>query len=182
MYRQMVIDEVQLLRLVAAQDPDAWEQVYRQAYPRLIAYARRRLATKEQAEDAVSEAMVRAINSIERYVPGRSGLDGWLFGILRYVVLETYRAGPIPTADLGDRPSLESDPLDRVVHDEEHDQMRHAFGRLEDDDQELLTLRVVAGLNADDVGELLGKRPGAVRTAQSRALGRLRSKLQEVGE
>jgi RNA polymerase sigma-70 factor (ECF subfamily) len=41
-------------------------------------------------------------------------------------------------------------------------------------------MRVVGGLNADDVAHALGKRAGAVRMAQSRALARLRDELQEV--
>ena len=48
-------------------DPDAWEQVYRRSYPRLFAYARRRLASDTAADDAVSEAMTRAIERIERF-------------------------------------------------------------------------------------------------------------------
>ena len=58
--------------------------------------------------------------------------------------------------------------------------MRVAFGQLGDDDRELLELRVHAGLSADEVGRLLGKRPGAVRMAQARALQRLRANLEAV--
>jgi len=115
----VVLDDECLLTQLAAQDPDAWEELYRRAYPRLLAFACRRLATREQADDAVSEAMVRAINSIDRYVPGAAGIEGWLFGIVRFVVLEAYRDRSIAQPDIGDGPSAESGPLDRVVHDEE---------------------------------------------------------------
>lgn len=177
----MVLDDECLLTQLVAQDPDAWEELYRRAYPRLLVFARRRLATREQADDAVSEAMVRAINSIERYVPGTAGIEGWLFGIVRFVVLEAYRDRSIAQPDIGDGPSAEAGPLDRVVHDEEQAMVRAAFDRLDEADRELLELRVVFGLDAQNVGEMLGKQAGAVRTAQSRALGRLRWNLQEVG-
>ena len=49
--------------------------------------------------------------------------------------------------------------------------------RLPADEQELLELRVVLGLSAHDVGALLDCSPGAVRMAQHRALGRLRSMM-----
>ena len=49
-----------------------------------------------------------------------------------------------------------------------------------DDEQELLELRVVGRLSAEEVGEVIGKRAGAVRMAQARALSRLRSLLEEV--
>ena len=58
--------------------------------------------------------------------------------------------------------------------------MREAYTRLSDDDREVLDLRVVAGLSADEVAAVLGKQPGAVRMAQSRALERLRQHFGEV--
>ncbi len=61
MSTQMDDDESDLLARARAHDPDAWEAIYRRAYPGLVAFARRRLATREQADDAVSEVMARAI-------------------------------------------------------------------------------------------------------------------------
>ena len=57
--------------------------------------------------------------------------------------------------------------------------MRTAFAGLPEPDRELLGLRVVAGLDATTTAQVLGKRPGAIRMAQSRALGRLRVMLRE---
>ena len=42
-----------------------------------------------------------------------------------------------------------------------------AFATLDPDDQEVLELRVVAGLSSEEVAAALGKRPGAIRIAQS---------------
>ena len=63
---------------------------------------------------------------------------------------------------------------------EEAAAVRRAFALLSDDDRELLELRVVAGLSAEESAGVLGRRPGAVRMAQSRALSRLRRHLEEV--
>src|SRR5207249_3493553 len=70
-------------------DEDAWEALYRRVYPRLYAYAQRRLDA-DRARDAVSETMARAVARIEHYhpIPGSGGFDGWLFGICRHVVLD----------------------------------------------------------------------------------------------
>lgn len=168
-------------------DPDAWEVIYRRAYPRLLAFARRRLATSEQADDAVSEAMARAIASVARFEWGPAGLDGWLFGILRNVVLEAYRHQARPGAPQGDpTPALAGaqadgpQPGEQLLAQEVASDVSAAFARLEPSDQELLELRVVAGLDAAQVGAILGKRPGAVRMAQARALERLRARLGEA--
>ena len=79
----------------------------RRAYPRLFAYARRRLATDEQAEEAVSETMVRAMDKVAGYQPGMAGIDGWFFGIARNVVLETSRAGATGRVSAGSMPAVD---------------------------------------------------------------------------
>ncbi len=165
---------------LVARDPDAWEALYRHAYPRLLAYARRRLATRDQADDAVSEAMARAIHRIHRYA-GQGDIVAWLYGILRNVILEAYRR------DARSRPAVlvdldrhDDDPLDLLLVAEETAAVRAAFALLSPADQELLELRVVGRLDAESVASVLGKRAGAVRMAQSRALSRLEAILRQV--
>lgn len=94
MYPVMDTSESELRALVErarGADPDAWEALYRRAYPRLFAYARRRVSTETQAEDVVSETMIRAMDRISDFVWTGAGIDGWLFGITRNVVFESYR-------------------------------------------------------------------------------------------
>lgn len=175
-------------------DPDAWEAIYRRVYPRLFAYARRRLAPDSAAEDVVSETVIRAMHRIGSFVWGEVGIDGWIFGIARNVLQETYRSearartsDPAtltePTAE-GLRahgwPAPPADPATRLMALVEHDVIRAAFARLSEQEQELLELRVVAGLGSQDVASLAGRRPGAVRMAQSRALTRLRTEYEEL--
>ncbi len=168
-----------LVRRAREGDAGAWEALYRRAYPRLLAYARRRLPG-EQAQDAVSETMVRAVKGIDRFRSEGAGFDAWLYGILRHVVLDAQggqrRQSSDPVPETVDGAPL---PLDRMLHQEEAGALRTAFARLRAEDQELLELRVVAGLAAEDTARVLGRRAGAVRMAQSRALARLRSLLDE---
>ncbi|MBA3429862.1 MAG: hypothetical protein H0U16_00025 [Actinobacteria bacterium] len=70
-------------------------------------------------------------------------------------------------------------PLEEVLANEEEESLRAAFIRLSDDDREVLELRVVGELDARQAGHVLGKRPGAVRMAQSRALERLREFMEK---
>ena len=158
-----VHDERHLVALAVANDPDAWEALYRRAYPGLFAYARRRLSSDDAADDAVSEAMIRALDRVASFTWQGAGFDAWLTGILRNVVLEAYRRDrrPVPVAA------------------EEHVAVRAAFDRLARHEQEVLELRLVQGLSAEGVGEVLGRGAGAVRMAQSRAVGRLRTFYEE---
>ena len=163
-------------------DPDAWETLYRRVYPRLFAYARRRLGTDEQAEDAVSEAMTRAMHRIDdvhldpcrpRRLAVRDRAQRRARDLSRRAAHDADRP-PGAAAQAGAQRRPAPDPPDRVVGDEERRLLRLAFGRLTEDDQEVLEPRVVAGLDAQAVGEVTGRRAGAVRMAQSRALARLR--------
>ncbi|HET6811641.1 MAG TPA: sigma-70 family RNA polymerase sigma factor [Acidimicrobiales bacterium] len=163
-------------------DASAWEHIYVCLYPRLLSYARRELDL-ETARDAVSEAMLRAAGALPRFSWKGAGFEAWLFRILRHVLVDTHRG-------TGRRRRLEAtapkeldhpEADDALIADEEARLVRRAFARLAPADQELLHLRVVAGLSADEVGHILGKRPGAVRMAQSRSLERLRAALVEEG-
>ena len=188
----MNLTEAVLRRTVEAArggDPDAWEALYRRAYPRLYAYARRRLATDEQAEDAVSETMTRALHRISTFAWTRAGIDGWLFGIARNVVLETYRGGSRTTATdpqvlaahTGSPSAVGSpDPAEQVVADEERRLVRRAFDRLTEQDRELRRAAGRGRARLEAVGVITGRRPGAVRMAQSRALERLRGEYAEL--
>ncbi len=156
-------------------DPDAWEAIYVRSYSRLFDYAMRRVRSRDEADDAVSETFARAYVAIGRFRWRGSGFDAWLYGILRNVLLEAFRTRRHHEPDVGDRPSDEPEPLERVIAHEEARAVWTAFMRLRPDERELLELRVVGELDARDVGSVIGKRPGAVRMAQSRAIERLRS-------
>jgi RNA polymerase sigma-70 factor (ECF subfamily) len=160
-------------------DPDSWERLYRNAYGRLWAYAACH-AAPDMADDLVAETMVRAVAGIECFRWEPAGFDAWLFGILRRVCADHHRRRfrdrncPLP-----DLHTPQGSPGDAVELDEEHAQIKRAFGRLSPAEQHLLELRVIAGLSGDEVARLLGKRAGTVRTAQSRALAHLRQLLEQ---
>jgi RNA polymerase sigma-70 factor, ECF subfamily len=166
----------------AARDADAWEHLYRRGYVSMFAYARRRVASDAAADDAVSEAMTRALEKIDRFTWQGAGFDVWLFGIPRNVVLEQYRrtARDVPDETPDQRPTdPEHDPSAILARAERDRELRAEFAALDDDDRELLELRVVAGLSAEAVAEVVGKRAGAVRMAQKRALARLRARMED---
>jgi RNA polymerase sigma-70 factor, ECF subfamily len=162
-------------------DRDAWETLYRRVYPRLIAFAYRRLQDSDLAAEAVSDTMLRAVAAISSYSGNDAGFDPWLFGICRHVIADLQRAmyRRLPSRDA--HHVIEgAGPAEQLLADEERTLLRAAFARLDPDEQELLELRVVAGLSSAEAATVLGKQPGAVRMAQLRALSRLRTFLQEA--
>jgi RNA polymerase sigma-70 factor (ECF subfamily) len=158
-------------------DADAWEALYRRLYPALFGYAARRLGG-ELARDAVAETMARAVGGIGRFTWKGAGLDAWIYGILRNVVADAHRRHArearrrVPAAIPG------PDALEHIVDTEDAARVRRAFAELPAADREVLELRVNGGLDAHEIARVLGKRPGAIRMAQSRALARLRRALE----
>jgi RNA polymerase sigma-70 factor (ECF subfamily) len=159
-------------------DAAAWEELYGRMYPAMLAYANRRLPTLDEARDAVGEAMVRAVASVGRLQHRDTGPEGWVFGILRHVVIDAQRRGYRRRDCIRPAPvtveSSSEDYAQTVESEDEHVALRIAFTKLTDRERDLLELRVVAGLHSEEVASLLGMRPGAVRMAQARALARLR--------
>lgn len=161
-------------------DHAAWECLYRGLYPKLRSFFARRLESCD-VEDGVNETMARAVSGIEQYTPGDAGFDGWVFGIARNVVADHRRRAArnrrqldVAHCALGTGPD-DAGPVDwQLDVEDDHHRLRSVFARLDPEEQEVLELRVVAGLSADQVGAVLQRRPGTVRTLQSRALAHLR--------
>jgi len=174
-----------LVSAACAGDAVAWESLYRSIYPRLRAFFVRRVGI-EHADDGVSETMTRAVASIDRFTWGDAGFDGWVFGIARHVSVDHHRRldkarryrhlGRLFSGSRSDGTA----PVDQdLVVGTEQALVRRLFARLSAAEQEVLELRVIAGLSAEQVGGLLGQTPGAVRTAQSRALAHLRDLMAD---
>jgi RNA polymerase sigma-70 factor (ECF subfamily) len=161
-------------------DGDAWEALYVRVRPRLFALCLRRLGNREDAEDAVAETMLRAVRAANTFRWRDAGFDAWIFRIGRNVVSDMLRSRSrrafVPAAEVGAEPGAVEE---EVVLADEHAAVRRALERLPADDRELLELRLIAGLSSEEAAYVLHKRPGAVRTAQSRALARMRTFLAE---
>jgi RNA polymerase sigma-70 factor (ECF subfamily) len=171
-------DEPTQVRRAAAGDPDAWERLYRTTHPKIHAYVRRRLPGAEVG-DAVSETFLRAVRGLGGFSGSGSGFDAWVYGIARHVVLDAQRRAARQRMLRADRGVADGEPLQAVLDTEESAAARRAFARLGASDRELLELRVIGGLSADEAAAVLGSRPGSVRMAQTRALRRLRDLLDD---
>jgi RNA polymerase sigma-70 factor (ECF subfamily) len=175
-------DENEIVSGVVAGSPDAWEALYRRLYPKLSSYMLRKVGP-DYAEDAVSVTMARAVKGIGRYRPGPSGIDGWVFGIARRTAADHHRKRIRYQRQDGTAAAMESPPSstaveEPVTHAEDRIELRRAFEKLPHRERELLELRVVAELSVEQVAAALGKRPGAIRTAQTRALQKLRRLME----
>jgi len=171
-----------------AGDSAAFRRLYRDLQPRLLRYLHV-LAGPQDAEDIASETWLQVTRDLAGFSGTYDGFRGWVSTIARHRALDHLRrtqrkpALPVATEDLaalaatGHHADTETAALDAVAT---HDAIT-LIATLPPDQAEAVLLRAVLGLDATTAGHVVGKRPGAIRTAASRGLGTLRRKL-ESGE
>jgi RNA polymerase sigma-70 factor (ECF subfamily) len=124
--------------------------------------------------------MARAVAGIGKFRWQSAGFDAWLFGILRRVCADHHRRIERCRDELSYQGAgAEHQPGDDLELAEDHVEVSGAFERLKPAERELLELRVMSGLSADEVAVVLGKRAGTVCTAQSRGLAHLRELMEQ---
>lgn len=161
-------------------EPSAWEAAYRVYGKALMGYLMVRLDNQDDAGEALSETFTRAISKASTFRGDPYAFRAWLFTIARNVSADHYRrrARVIVVADHPDSEDRGQPSNDDIaVFNEDMEELRRCFARLPQADQEILWLRVCSGLSADEVGAVVGKRAGAVRMQQMRALETLRSRV-----
>lgn len=172
------IDDASRLR---ALDPAAIGSLHDQYYPELYRYARFRLGDPALAEDTASEAFVRLLEAVQAGRGPKSSARGWLFGTLRHMIDDHYRAHyarPVETGLVEDL-SHDGGPAEAVEDEEQRQKVRAALERLTAEQQHVLALRFSAGYNLEETAGLMGRNANAVKALQFRALQSLRRALDE---
>ncbi|MFD9816688.1 RNA polymerase sigma factor [Streptomyces sp. NPDC059080] len=172
----------------AAQDGDeaAFRAVYRAVHPRLLGYVRT-LVGEADAEDVASESWLQITRDLGRFSGDADRFRGWAARIARNRALDHIRMRgrrPVTGGDeseLVDTPAL-SDTEGEAFAALGTGRTLRLIATLPQDQAEAVVLRVVVGLDAKSTAKVLGKRPGAVRTAAHRGLRRLAELLGERAE
>ncbi len=167
------VDESELVRRAQAGDPDAFARLYDASLERIYRYIYFRVADQDSAEDLTSEVFLKAWENLGRYRPERSPFIAWLYTIARNAVIDHYRTRKADVPLESVRPAEASRPSDldeQVEAREDADRLSAALRQLTDDQQSVLTLKFFAGLDTEQIARQLGKRQGAVRALQMRAL------------
>lgn len=167
-------------------DPNAIESLIGSVRPMVVRYCRARLGRAggyyHIADDVAQEVCIAVLYALPRYRDMGRPFASFVFGIAAHKVADAVRGSvraAVPTERLPDGPDDHPGPEETVVRSSEAERARALLHRLPDQQRELVLLRVVAGLSAEETGNVLGMSAGAVRVAQHRALARLRAMAGE---
>jgi RNA polymerase sigma-70 factor (ECF subfamily) len=170
-----------LARLAVRGHPGAVEALLERIRPMVMRYCRARLGriTGQYyvADDVAQEVCLAVLAALPRYRDMGRPFASFVFGIASHKVADAVRTASrlaVPFEDLPDGPDERPGPEETVVAYIEAERTRALLAQLPHRLRELLILRVVTGLSAEETGNVLGMSAGAVRVAQHRALARLR--------
>lgn len=168
--------------LVAAAQaaPHAFDRLVVRYSASLLNYCYYRLGAWEEAEDAAQEIFTHAYLGLGRFRDRDGSFRAWLFTIAHHEVANRRRGHARHPATVlgvaGAMPDPGPSPEELAIAADHQGRLLALISELSVDQRRVLELRL-AGLTDREIGTVLGRRPGAVRAVQARAVARLRGLL-----
>lgn len=160
----------------------AWDRIYRELAPRVRGY----LVSlgSEDPDDLLGEVWLQVARNINSFTGDEAGFRSWVFMIAHHRMIDEYRRRTRQPQKVvpdefgegwaGTVESAEEAALTKV----EMSEVLRMLDQLTDEQRDVLALRVIGDLTVEQVAEIVGKKPGAVKALQRRALRALRKKAE----
>jgi RNA polymerase sigma-70 factor (ECF subfamily) len=163
-------DDAALIRAHVAGDPEAFGELVRRHRDRLWAVALRTLGDREEAADAVQDALISAYRSADRF-RGDAAVTTWLHRIVVNACLDRARRRQArPTVPLPEHESIVDthgpDPETSLV-------VQAALAQLPADQRIPLVLLDMQGYSVAEIAQLLGVAEGTVKSRCARGRAKL---------
>lgn len=186
----MVKDELErAVAQASAGDRSALGRVVELIRPSVLRYCRARIGLGERgfvsADDVTQEVCLAVITALPRYRDQGRPFMAFVYGIAAHKVADAHRSTGRDRSDayefVPDESDLESGPEERFIEDESTHRMGRILSILGERAREIVILRVVVGLSAEETAAAVGTTPGAVRVAQHRAMNKLKEHIARGG-
>ena len=157
--------------LLKRRDASAWGALFEREHPLVFRAVLAKVGDRAVADDIAGQVFLEALQGIRRYRDRGKPISAWLLTIARHRTLDWFRKRGREQGNAVE-PSVAGPDVDLRAALE-------ALALLTPDQREVMHLRFVEGYPLEDVARLTGRRVGAVKALQHRALGRLRTILTE---
>jgi RNA polymerase sigma-70 factor (ECF subfamily) len=176
------LSDTELVVLAKDGDKDAFGELYERYLDKIYNYVYYRMGNHHDAEDLTARVFFRAMAHIESYTERGVPFQAWLYRIAHNLVANWHRdRGRRKVIPLDEfiAASLKSDSPDSQAEDqEERDALRAAIRRLPEERQQLLLLKFVEHLSNAEIGDIMDRTEGAIKSLYHRTLLTLRDELQ----
>jgi RNA polymerase sigma-70 factor (ECF subfamily) len=173
-------EDPQQLRLIAlvdlarGGDTEAFGQLYDHYVGAVYRYVYYRVGSHSLAEDLTSETFLRALRAIGEFRWQGRDIGAWFTTIARNLIADHVKSSrfrlEVSTADLLDADRADGGPEDAVLRRLDAARLLDAVRKLTSEQQECVTLRFLQGLSVAETAEVMGRREGAVKQLQLRAV------------
>jgi RNA polymerase sigma-70 factor (ECF subfamily) len=158
-------------------------RIYESYFPPIYNFIRLRVSDPVLAEDLASDVFLKLVNALRGRTAPRHSLRGWLFRVARNAIHDHYGKNRQMTTEALEEwmpaPS-DNEPEVMFIRSLSVERARNAIRRLPAEQQEVLILRFGQMLSLEETADILGKKIGAVKSLQFRAVNTLRAVLGEL--
>ena len=151
-------------------------KLYSEVYKDMYRFALYTLNNEQEAEDAVSEAILDAYASFEK-LRKKESFKSWIFAILSAKCKRHMRAYYDENISLDSEEAPEI-PENKGEQAAENMDLKNALHRLEDRERIILNLKYIAGYEGKEIAAILKMNYSTVRTVERRALMKLKAMLE----
>lgn len=177
------VDDLKLVRQ-AASDLEAFGELYERHVRRIYNYIYYRTGNHHDAEDLTARVFERALRHIPKFKDKGVPFSAWLYRIAHNLVANWHRdQSRRPVVPLDDRffsKGGRNIPETEAVSQEEQRMLLAAVHILPPDRQQLLILKFVQRFSNAEIGQIMGRTEGAIKSLYHRTLNALRDELEEI--
>jgi RNA polymerase sigma-70 factor (ECF subfamily) len=170
-----------ILAEAAQGDQEAFGALYEEYVNRIYNYIYYRTGNQHDAEDLTARVFFRAMRHIRNYQDKGVPFSAWLYRIAHNLVANWHRDNSRrQEISLDDGFNLHKEkehPEVLLLHTEEQDALLHIIRKLPVDRQQLLILKYVDRLSNAEIGQIMGRTEGAIKSLYHRTLLALRDEL-----
>jgi RNA polymerase sigma-70 factor, ECF subfamily len=166
----------------AKQDANAFGVLYERYVDRIYAYIYNRVHNNQEAEDLTARTFYRALSKLDSYEDRGLPFSAWLYRIAHNLVANYHRDHsrrqfvPLEVVNLpGQR---RDEPEEVLEREEDHETLWEAIERLPAERRDLLIYKFGNRLSNLEIGDLMNKSEGAIKSLYFRTLAALRKELK----
>ena len=169
-----------VLIALAQQDLAAFGALYERYVQRVYAYVYHRTGNTPDAEDITERVFLQAMAHLRSYRSRGAPFSAWLLRIAHNLVANWHRDNsrhPQVKLERADLPAVAEPAIERH---EEFAAVRRAFSALPVERQRLIFLKFVEELPNAEIGRIMGRSEGAIKSLVHRTLQSLRNALSDL--